>query len=94
MIRRFKVTATSPMSGAYDMTGEQEKYMFQKYPKPFYLPYLLTSYQDCISMCCLIRKIFTLFSNHHLIRLLPYFFDQEFIDRSFEDLDKLMPPSS
>ena len=43
---RFKVTASSPMSGAYDMTGEQEKYMFQEYPRPFYLPFLLTSYQE------------------------------------------------
>ena len=42
---RFKVTASSPMSGAYDMTGMQEKYMFQEYPRPFYLPYLLLSYQ-------------------------------------------------
>ncbi|MDZ4847153.1 MAG: hypothetical protein SH857_16595 [Chitinophagales bacterium] len=43
---RFQVTASSPMSGAYDMTGEQEKYMFQEYPRPFYLPYLLLSYQE------------------------------------------------
>lgn len=43
---RFQVTASSPMSGAYDMTGEQEKYMFQEYPRPFYLPYLILSYQE------------------------------------------------
>ena len=43
---RFQVTASSPMSGAYDMTGEQEKYMFEEYPRPFYLPYLLLSYQE------------------------------------------------
>lgn len=42
---RFQVTASSPMSGAYDMTGYQEQYMFQEYPRPFYLPYLLTSYE-------------------------------------------------
>ena len=42
---RFKVTASSPMSGAYDMTGMQAQYMFQEYPRPFYLPYLLLSYQ-------------------------------------------------
>lgn len=43
---RFQVTASSPMSGAYDMNGEQTKYMFQIYPRPFYLPYLLVSYQE------------------------------------------------
>lgn len=43
---RFHVTASSPMSGAYDMTGEQQKYMFQEYPRPFYLPYLLLSYEE------------------------------------------------
>jgi len=43
---RFQVTASSPMSGAYDMTGVQSDYMFQEYPRPFYLPYLLLSYQE------------------------------------------------
>ncbi|MCO5232828.1 MAG: alpha/beta hydrolase [Chitinophagales bacterium] len=42
---RFKVVASAPMSGAYDMSGAQSKVMFEKYPQPFYLPYLLVSYQ-------------------------------------------------
>ncbi|MCO5249138.1 MAG: hypothetical protein M9887_09355 [Chitinophagales bacterium] len=42
---RFHVVASAPMSGAYDMSGAQAKVMFQKYPQPFYLPYLLVSYQ-------------------------------------------------
>lgn len=40
-----KLTASSPMSGAYDMTGAQAKTMFRKYDQPHYLPYLLISYQ-------------------------------------------------
>ena len=40
----IKITASSPMSGAYDMTGTQSKSMFQKYDRPHYLPYLLISY--------------------------------------------------
>lgn len=42
----FKVTASSPMSGAYDMAGAQAKVMFEEYTQPFYLPYLLNSYNE------------------------------------------------
>jgi hypothetical protein len=43
---QFHVTASSPMSGAYDMAGAQSKVMFQPYSHPFYLPYLLRSYNE------------------------------------------------
>jgi hypothetical protein len=43
---QFHVTASSPMSGAYDMCGAQSKVMFQPYSHPFYLPYLLRSYNE------------------------------------------------
>ena len=39
------LTASSPMSGAYDMTGEQAKTMYRNYTQPHYLPYLILSYQ-------------------------------------------------
>ncbi len=39
------LTASAPMSGAYDMTGEQSKTMFVHYDHPHYLPYLILSYQ-------------------------------------------------
>lgn len=42
----IKVTAASPMSGAYDMAGVQSETMFKKYTQPHYLPYLLKSYQE------------------------------------------------
>lgn len=41
---RFKVTASAPLSGAYDMSGVQAEVMFKTYSQPFYLPYLLVSY--------------------------------------------------
>ena len=41
----IKLTASAPMSGAYDMTGEQTKTMFRKYDQPHYLPYIIISYQ-------------------------------------------------
>ncbi len=41
----IKLTASSPMSGAYDMTGEQAKTMYRPYTQPHYLPYLIVSYQ-------------------------------------------------
>lgn len=42
----YKVTASSPMSGAYDMTGAQRETMFKPYTQPHYLPYLYESYQE------------------------------------------------
>ena len=87
---RFKVTASSPMSGAYDMTGEQEKYMFQKYPKPFYLPYLLTSYQIAYNVLPDTKDIYSIFKSP-FDTLLPNFFEKN-LSRSFDELDRLMPP--
>ena len=42
----IKLTASSPMSGAYDMVGVQSKTMYVEYDQPHYLPYLLISYQS------------------------------------------------
>ena len=38
---QFTITASSPMSGAYDMTRVQATVMLKPYPEPVYLPYLL-----------------------------------------------------
>lgn len=85
---RFQVTATSPMSGAYDMTGEQEKYMFQEYPRPFYLPYLLVSYQTAYKVLD-IDNIYTIFKPP-FDTLLPKYYSNN-IDKTLDDLDKIMP---
>lgn len=42
----FQVTASAPMSGAYDMTGVQAGVMFDKYFNQAYLPYLILSLQE------------------------------------------------
>lgn len=42
----FKVTASAPMSGAYDLAGVQEGTMFKPYSHPGYLPYLIFSYNE------------------------------------------------
>lgn len=42
----IKVTASSPMSGAYHMSGDQANVMFSPYSDPSYLPYLLMSYNE------------------------------------------------
>jgi len=44
--KEFQVTASSPMSGAYDMTGVQSGVMFEKYFHQAYLPYLILSIQE------------------------------------------------
>lgn len=85
---RFKVTASSPMSGAYDMTGEQEKYMFQEYPRPFYLPYLLVSYQEAYHVLD-IDNIYKIFKSP-FDTLLPKYYTNNF-DKTLDDLDKIMP---
>ena len=85
---RFQVTASSPMSGAYDMTGEQEKYMFEEYPRPFYLPYLLLSYQEAY-------HIYESENPYDAFKapfdtLFPGFFENN--DRkTLDELDKLLP---
>lgn len=42
----LEITASSPMSGPYDISGVQSTAMVQEYPYPSYLPYLLNSYQE------------------------------------------------
>ena len=40
------ITASSPMSGAYHMSGAQADVMFSPYLDPSYLPYLLMTYDE------------------------------------------------
>lgn len=85
---RFKVTATSPMSGAYDMTGEQAKYMYQVYPKPFYLPYLILSYQTAYHIFPN-PNIYSVFNSPYDTLLKGFF--GEVRNKTYDDLDKVMP---
>lgn len=54
----FKVLASSPMSGAYDMAGVQSEVMFKPYEYQGYLPYLLFSYNRVYKFYPDITKIF------------------------------------
>jgi len=42
----FHITASAPMSGAYDLAGVQQKSMFEEYSHPGYLPYLFFSFHE------------------------------------------------
>jgi len=58
------VTASAPMSGAYDMSGVMGDLLTsnQPYPAPYYLPYLLFGYNE----------VYHLFANDSDIMLAPY----------------------
>ncbi len=85
---RFQVTASSPMSGAYDMTGEQEKYMFQEYPRPFYLPYLLLSYQEAYKIMDT-DNAYVAFKAPFDSLFYPFFEHND--HRTLDELNKMMP---
>lgn len=54
----FKITASAPMSGAYDLAGVQEETMFKPYSHPGYLPYLFFSFQEVYGLYDDITDIF------------------------------------
>lgn len=85
---RFQVTASSPLSGAYDMTGEQEKYMFQEYPRQFYLPYLLLSYHEAYNIMET-KNIYSVFKAP-FDSIMPLYFERN-ENRPFGELNRIMP---
>ena len=54
----FQVTASSPMSGPYDISGVQGEVMFAEYSHPGYLPYLLYGYNEVYQMYPDINQLF------------------------------------
>lgn len=80
----FKVWASSPMSGAYDMTGAQAEIMYIPYSNPGYLPYILFGY----------NAIYKFFDNPSEVLKAPYdtilppLFDGTY---SMGQVNKLMP---
>ena len=85
---RFQVTASSPMSGAYHMTGAQEDYMFEEYPRPFYLPYLLLGYQTAYDITDL-ENPYDAF-REPFDTLFPKFFENN-DSRTLDELNKVLP---
>lgn len=80
----FKITASAPMSGAYDLAGVQEKTMFEEYSHPGYLPYLFFSFHEVYNFYNHVSEVFKhpydsilpplykgLHSMNHINRLIP-----------------------
>ena len=82
--KEFPITASAPMSGAYDLTGVQEEVMFQPYSHPGYLPYLLFSYQEVYNLYPDIRTAF----KAPYDSLLPPMFNGEY---SMDEVNRVMP---
>lgn len=80
----FKVTASAPMSGAYDMTGVQSRVMFEEYSHPAYLPYLLSGYNEVYRLFSDIRRIF----KSPYDTLVKHFYDGK---TRFDEINKRLP---
>ena len=55
---QFTITASSPMSGAYDMSEIQATVMMNPYPQPVYLPYLLIGINEVYNITDDYSKLF------------------------------------
>lgn len=80
----FKVTASAPMSGPYDVSGDQGSVMFKEYSHPGYLPYLIYSYQEVYKLVPDVNAIF----KAPYDTLLPPLFDGT---HSMGYINKLLP---
>lgn len=81
------LTASSPMSGAYDMTGVQSKTMFTKYDQPHYLPYLILSYQYAYNLWQ--GDVFEVFKEPYKSRMREVFAQPRVKD--FGDVNAMLP---
>lgn len=84
---RIHVTASSPMSGAYDMGGVQGLEMFKPYSKPYYLPYLLASFNEVYHF---VPGDINVIYKHPYDSLMPILFDGK---HSVGNIDKYLPPT-
>ena len=80
----FKVWASSPMSGAYDMTGAQGSVMYNPYTNPGYLPYILFGYNQIYNFYKTPSEVL----KAPYDSILPPFFDGTF---SMSQVNKVMP---
>ena len=79
------VTAASPMSGAYDMTGVEGQVMFKSYTEPHYLPYLLGSYNEVYHMVPDVKMLY----KHPYDSLIPPLASQK---PNLDDIIDFLPP--
>lgn len=80
----FHVTASAPMSGPYDVSGDQGTVMFKPYSHPGYLPYLIYSYQEAYN---LVADAGSLFKAPY-DTILPPMFDGK---HSMGEINKVLP---
>jgi len=81
----FKVTASSPMSGAYDMSGVQSKVMDIEYTQPHYLPYLLYGYQELYNI---IEGRFEDIFQSPYDSIIPLYFDKQ---HGVSEINSILP---
>jgi pimeloyl-ACP methyl ester carboxylesterase len=81
----FNLIASSPMSGAYDLTGVQSEVMFKPYTQQGYLPYLLIGYNEAYRLYPDVNMAFRSPYDTLLTRL----FDGT---RTLGAVNRLMPP--
>lgn len=81
----FKVTATSPMSGAYDMAGVQSEVMEIEYTQPHYLPYLLYGYNEIYHI---VEGKFEQIFKSPYDSIIPIYFDKE---HSVNQINDILP---
>jgi alpha/beta superfamily hydrolase len=80
----YKITASSPMSGAYDMAGAQSRAMFEPYSHPGYLPYLLAGYNIAYNIYPDLKDVF----KSPWDTIIPPMLDGK---HSMGDINKIMP---
>ncbi len=81
---QFTITASSPMSGAYDMSGVQATVMTKPYPQPVYLPYLLLGINEVYNITDSYSKLF----RAPYDSLIPILYNGEY---NSNEINKLLP---
>ena len=81
------LTASAPMSGAYDMVGVQSKTMFEHYDHPHYLPYLIVSYQYAYHLWP--DDIYQIFKEPYNTQLKTVFAQPRILDYAY--IDSILP---
>ena len=81
---QFTITASSPMSGAYDMSGVQATVMVKPYPQPVYLPYLLIGINEVYNITDSYSKLF----REPYDSLIPILYNGEY---NANEINKFLP---
>lgn len=86
--KNITVTASAPLSGAFDMSGTQSKAMFKEYSSTYYLPYLMVSYKEVYPEISE-GEVYDLFKSPYNNFIKEYF--ENPYDKDFSKLNKQLP---